>query len=126
MGLDPLVTITDPANEDKDERVFLNKRWYKTRDKCIGLRKLIYPVKQWLSLMYFDQNKFLINQTCEYCNEQFMIFEKIIFPLECQNNPENPLLEPHRHSLMKIDRNGFNRQHTRIALEKFNVYSEEP
>lgn len=45
LGLDPIVTVTNPANGDKDERVFLNKRWYKTRDRCIGFRKLIYPVK---------------------------------------------------------------------------------
>ena len=35
--------------------------------------------------MYNDENKWIRNQTCEYCNEQLHMFEKIIFPTGCRN-----------------------------------------
>ena len=40
-------------------------------------------MKQWFSLMYMDKNVYIKNQTCEFCNEHFMMFEKIIFPSGC-------------------------------------------
>ena len=35
--------------------------------------------------MLHDENKYISNQTCEFCNEPFRMFEKIIFPKECVN-----------------------------------------
>ena len=36
--------------------------------------------------MYHDRNPYINNQHCEYCGEEFIKFEKIIFPLNCKNN----------------------------------------
>ncbi len=36
--------------------------------------------------MYSDENKYVTHQTCEYCDEQLMLFEKMIFPQKCLNN----------------------------------------
>ena len=47
-------------------------------------------VKQLWYLMYHDNNKYIVNQTCEFCNEQLGYLEKIIFPPSCKNNPANP------------------------------------
>mgnify|MGYP006922974138 CR=1 FL=1 len=36
--------------------------------------------------MYHDENKYIENQTCEYCNEAFVMFDKVMFPSSCVNN----------------------------------------
>ena len=51
--------------------------WYK-------MHLLVYPLLQWLSLMYHDDNVYLSSQTCEYCGEPFNIFEKLVFPSGCK------------------------------------------
>ena len=38
--------------------------------------------------MYHDENKHIKNQTCEYCNQEFLMFDKIIFPKNCENYPK--------------------------------------
>ena len=40
--------------------------------------------------MYHDENKYIKNQTCEYCNQEFLMFDKIIFPKDCLNYPRGP------------------------------------
>ena len=54
------------------------------------LHLLIYPFLQWLSLMYHDRNKYMNYQPCEYCGEPFHLYEKLVFPKNCQNNPKGP------------------------------------
>ena len=39
--------------------------------------------------MYHDRNTYIMNQSCEFCGEQLRMYEKIIFPLRCQNNAQN-------------------------------------
>ena len=41
--------------------------------------------------MYHDENKYITNQTCEYCNQEFLMFDKIIFPKNCENYPKGPM-----------------------------------
>mmetsp|Transcript_15920 Transcript_15920/g.20108 ORF Transcript_15920/g.20108 Transcript_15920/m.20108 type:complete len:80 (+) Transcript_15920:1604-1843(+) len=68
----------------------MTRRFYRTRTKCIKFKSRFYVFKQLWYLMYHDSNKYVVNQTCEYCNEQLTYLEKIIFPNYCENNPENP------------------------------------
>lgn len=58
--------------------------------KCGCLRRFniwLYPFLQWLSLMYHDKNTYLKQVTCEYCGEDFSMFEKLVFPNNCTRNP---------------------------------------
>ena len=44
--------------------------------------------------MYHDSNKHLNNKKCEFCGEQFYMFEKIIFPSNCVNNEMEQEIAP--------------------------------
>lgn len=100
LGLDPAIQTslsiqnfklsTKDFNESHfTHKEFVSKRYYKTRTKCLTLRRRFYVLRQLCYLMYHDSNKYVMNQTCEYCNEQFVYLEKIIFPNNCKNHPEN-------------------------------------
>ena len=63
---------------------------------------IFYPVVQWFSIMLYGENRFKKNRVCEYCNEEFMMFEKIIYPQKCRfhkiNSKENDKEDKIRNS----------------------------
>ena len=63
----------------------MTRKYYRSMKRCLKLRARLYVVKQLWYLMYHDDNKYILNQTCEFCNEQFRYLEKIIFPKTCEN-----------------------------------------
>ena len=82
----------------------MHRYFPKSSKKCLGCRVFFYPLTQWLSLMYHDTNKYVVNQTCEYCNEQLLMFEKIIFPKDCENNRrEEELKKNAEERLMQVE-----------------------
>lgn len=40
--------------------------------------------------MYNDRNYYIVYQPCEYCGEQFHLYEKLVFPKLCSRNQNTP------------------------------------
>lgn len=95
-GNSPMESSQTPTGTPGARRYteFQNKRFYRSKDSCIRLKIVAHLVKQWASLMFHDENKYIENQTCEYCNEEFVMFDKVIFPGACVNNKNSPTAAP--------------------------------
>lgn len=50
-----------------------------------------YPVEQWFHLMWSDQNPYIDNRHCNFCNEMFYLGEKLTCSPQClQRHREYP------------------------------------
>ena len=84
-------------NDGKDQlhsSFYFYKQFYKTKYPCslktdcfYRLHLWLYPLLQWLSLMYNDRNHFIEHHCCEFCGEPFHLYERIVFPQRCKSHP---------------------------------------
>ena len=88
--MDRTVSQNFQKNKKKNEkRAFLNKLFLKSNyiSECsLNLHQRLYPILQWFSLMYYDCNKYIVYQPCEYCGERFRLYEKLVIPKFCHRN----------------------------------------
>ena len=85
----------DPSSGNYHDFRFKHRMFYKSNYRllcCITLAQGFYYIQQWISIMYNDKNGYIKNQTCEYCGQELRMFEKIIFPRQCENNPKRRIV----------------------------------